>query len=163
MGETWKRQLQDDLQTKPHTLVAYAWVMYMAIFSGGRWIRQELENAGPEFWAGNCAAVDADQNQVETLGRSFLCFEGEQDGEDIKATFKAGLAEGETLLTTEERRDIVDAAQGLFDRCIGMVKFLDSDPASTKLTADKTTRNVIIGVGAILCAFGFYTVRAMMG
>jgi len=36
---------------KPHVLVAYAWVMYMAIFSGGkRFIRAELSKPGPSLF-----------------------------------------------------------------------------------------------------------------
>ncbi|KAI5921396.1 hypothetical protein F4810DRAFT_712650 [Camillea tinctor] len=35
----------------PHVLVAYAWVLYMALFSGGRYIRATLEGAEPRsFW-----------------------------------------------------------------------------------------------------------------
>ncbi|KAK0615979.1 hypothetical protein B0T17DRAFT_619558 [Bombardia bombarda] len=35
----------------PHVLLAYAWVLYMALFSGGRLIRAALETAGHEFWS----------------------------------------------------------------------------------------------------------------
>jgi len=35
----------------PHVLLAYAWVLYMALFSGGRILRRSLELAGYEFWS----------------------------------------------------------------------------------------------------------------
>ncbi|KAI0376663.1 heme oxygenase-like protein [Hypomontagnella monticulosa] len=37
---------------KPHVLVAYAWVLYMALFAGGRYIRGSFERIDPasEFW-----------------------------------------------------------------------------------------------------------------
>ncbi|KAK3325659.1 hypothetical protein B0H66DRAFT_599810 [Apodospora peruviana] len=35
----------------PHVLLAYAWVLYMALFSGGRYIRGSLEDAGGKFWS----------------------------------------------------------------------------------------------------------------
>ncbi|KAK1821791.1 hypothetical protein LTR12_003840 [Friedmanniomyces endolithicus] len=95
------------LSGRPHTLIAYAWVMYMAIFSGGRWIRQLLADAGPEFEL------------------SFLSFDGDEDGEDLKRGFKAGLARAEVLLSPQERQEAVEEAQALFDRCIALVAVLD--------------------------------------
>lgn len=35
---------------KPLLIMSYTWVMYLALFNGGRWIRAQLEQAGPEFW-----------------------------------------------------------------------------------------------------------------
>ncbi|KAK1030539.1 hypothetical protein LTR33_017079, partial [Friedmanniomyces endolithicus] len=95
------------LSGRPHTLIAYAWVMYMAIFSGGRWICQQLAHAGPEFEL------------------SFLSFDGDEDGEDLKRGFKAGLARAEELLSPQERQEVVEEAQALFDRCIALVAVLD--------------------------------------
>ncbi|KAF7862762.1 hypothetical protein EAF04_007634 [Stromatinia cepivora] len=40
------------VQTNPHVLLAYAWVLYMALFSGGRYLRASLKMAGgfEDFW-----------------------------------------------------------------------------------------------------------------
>jgi heme oxygenase len=41
------------VETNPHVLIAYAWVLYMALFSGGRHLRAALEAAGGSgsgFW-----------------------------------------------------------------------------------------------------------------
>ncbi|CZR57386.1 related to HMX1 ER localized, heme-binding peroxidase involved in the degradation of heme [Phialocephala subalpina] len=41
------------VEANPHVLMAYAWVLYMALFSGGRHLRAELKKAGgigPNFW-----------------------------------------------------------------------------------------------------------------
>ncbi|KAM0131025.1 hypothetical protein ACHAO1_007530 [Botrytis cinerea] len=40
------------VQTNPHVLLAYAWVLYMALFSGGRYLRASLKSAGglEDFW-----------------------------------------------------------------------------------------------------------------
>lgn len=41
------------VQKNPHVLVAYAWVLYMALFSGGRYLRASLRAAGglgKDFW-----------------------------------------------------------------------------------------------------------------
>lgn len=112
---------------KPHTLVAYTWVMYMAIFSGGRWIRSQLASAEPEFWTAhtNAGPALAEKTPLGMPGFSFLSFDGEQDGEDIKVEYKKRLAEGESLLSAQEREDITQASQELFERCIQIVKKLD--------------------------------------
>ncbi|KAM0700584.1 hypothetical protein Q7P35_012305 [Cladosporium inversicolor] len=112
---------------KPHTLVAYTWVMYMAIFSGGRWIRSQLASAEPEFWTAhtNAGPALAEKTPLGMPGFSFLSFDGEQDGEDIKVEYKKRLAEGENLLSAQEREDITHASQELFERCIEIVKKLD--------------------------------------
>lgn len=43
--------------TKPHILLAYIWVFYMALFSGGRYIRATLQDAGVEFWTRSQSSV----------------------------------------------------------------------------------------------------------
>ncbi|KAI0157884.1 heme oxygenase-like protein [Hypoxylon sp. FL1284] len=45
---------------RPHVLLAYAWVLYMALFSGGRFIRATLERVDPAspFWAPLSAASE---------------------------------------------------------------------------------------------------------
>lgn len=45
--------IKKSVDEKPHVLVAYAWVLYMALFSGGRYLRALLQGAGDlghEFW-----------------------------------------------------------------------------------------------------------------
>ncbi|KAJ6438333.1 hem oxygenase-like, multi-helical [Purpureocillium lavendulum] len=39
------------VMNKPHVLVAYSYIMFMALFAGGRFIRASLESAGEPFWA----------------------------------------------------------------------------------------------------------------
>lgn len=112
---------------KPHVLVAYAWIMYMAVFSGGRWIRQQLIDAGPDFWG----IHDESEKFNYELGRDavsgFLIFffEGREDGEDIKDDFKKRLERAEELLTRGERDDIVSEAHTIFENCISIVEGLD--------------------------------------
>ncbi|KAH0161266.1 heme oxygenase-like protein, partial [Aureobasidium melanogenum] len=112
---------------KPHVLVAYAWIMYMAIFSGGRWIREQLTESGPEFWG---VTHDSDKTAYwihGTLrpGFTLFCFSGTRDGEDIKTDFKTRLEKAEELLTAHERKDIIDEAQSIFEQCVGIVEGLD--------------------------------------
>ena len=122
------KDMRTRIRSQPHILVAYAWVFYMATFAGGRWIRQQLANGGAEFWTQQIRSEDntADEKApLELPGFSFLSFDGDQDGEDIKLLFKARLAEAETLLTEEQKQEIVDVAQQLFERSNKLVGELD--------------------------------------
>lgn len=125
--QTIAHTMQRSTCAQPHLLVAYAWVMYMAIFSGGRWIRQQLDDAGTDFWSGQQQhmSLKPPSGQVAMTGLTFLSFHDGNDGEDLKAVFKERLAGIDALLSSKEREDIVIAAQGLFDDCIALVGILD--------------------------------------
>jgi len=43
---------KQSVKKNPHVLLAYAWVLYMALFSGGRYLRASLKTAGgfEDFW-----------------------------------------------------------------------------------------------------------------
>lgn len=49
--------IKRSVDRQPLVLLAYAWVLYMALFAGGRFIRGSLENAGPEFWSATSEPV----------------------------------------------------------------------------------------------------------
>lgn len=128
LQSTLLAEIKQDISARPHILLAYGWVMYMAIFSGGRYIRQQLSSAGVEFWTGTDPCIEFDKDELRGLdlpGFSFLSFDGRDDGEGIKTLFKARLQEAETLLTQQERQDVVHAAQVLFERCIELVSLID--------------------------------------
>lgn len=110
---------------KPWTLVSYAWCFYMAVFSGGRWIRAGLLKAGPDFWR---AGKEDEKSAVLNLpecGLSLWHFPGQFDGEDIKVEFKAQLAAAETLFTDDQRVDIIEEAKNIFQLCASLVEELD--------------------------------------
>lgn len=44
------RHIQQSLLREPHIVLADAWVMYMALFNGVRWMGRQLLNAGEAFW-----------------------------------------------------------------------------------------------------------------
>jgi heme oxygenase len=119
-------RIRTALNERPHALIAYAWVMYMAIFSGGRWIREQLAKAGPCFWLDASQAEKFDiANRLSMPGFIFLSFSGDRDGEDIKADFQSRLEEADTLLTDKERDEVVDAAKGIFDDCLQLIHDID--------------------------------------
>ncbi|KAF2475098.1 heme oxygenase-like protein [Lindgomyces ingoldianus] len=121
------------VKAKPHLLVAYAWCYYMAVFSGGRWIRSELLKCGEEFWRSareqdaEKAEVEAEPERVGLLerGLSFWNFDGAHDGEDIKAEFKRRLAGAEDFFTPDERVDIIEEAKNIFKYSASLVQELD--------------------------------------
>jgi heme oxygenase len=105
---------------KPFLIMSYTWVMYLALFNGGRWIRAQLEQAGPEFW----------DTQVHTLTSKMDClsfweFEDELDGEEIKYDFKARFNTAAAVLDDAERQDVVDECVRVFETCSQMVGWLD--------------------------------------
>lgn len=117
--------------------------MYMAIFSGGRYLRATLQDAGEDFWTGETAdpakkqsTPAASEDSPKKYGRrgdpnnvmpglSFFHFPGEEDGEDIKLEFKRRYAELELLLTDAEKDEVVQEAHIIFDSMGAIVKELD--------------------------------------
>ncbi|XP_014562312.1 hypothetical protein COCVIDRAFT_32751 [Bipolaris victoriae FI3] len=123
--------IRKSVNEKPWTLVSYAWCFYMAIFSGGRWIRGGLLRAPPSFWpspattTGLQEEADNKSPDLKNQGLSFWHFPGPHDGEDIKAEFKLRLAAAETLFTPDERVDIIEEAKQIFKQCAELVDELD--------------------------------------
>ncbi|QDS75906.1 hypothetical protein FKW77_002660 [Venturia effusa] len=136
--EEFTAHIRSEVHANPHLLIAYAWTLYMAIFSGGRWIRAQLHGAGKDFWmASSTAPADTrhvvdekltleNLREVEDLGLSLWFFDGEQDGEDIKVEFKRRLNDVEPILTPAQRDDIMLESQDIFDRFKAMVDDLDA-------------------------------------
>jgi hypothetical protein len=123
--------IRKSVNEKPWTLVSYAWCFYMAIFSGGRWIRGGLLKAPPGFWP-------AQEQGLEERGLSLWHFPGEQDGEDIKAEFKTRLLDAECLFTPDERVDIIEEAKEIFRLSATLVDELDAMIGTDMAKAEAT-------------------------
>ncbi|OKL58195.1 hypothetical protein UA08_06653 [Talaromyces atroroseus] len=118
----------ETIRAKPHTLLAYSWVMYLALFNGGRWIRQQLLDAGAQFWYKDLSEVEKQESAGASLAQSFLSFwhfDGDQDGEDFKLAYRAGYIEASKRLTKEECEDVICEAKTLFQHCLDMVSEID--------------------------------------
>jgi len=144
---------------KPHVLVAYTWVMYMAIFSGGRWIRSQLAGAQPEFWTShtNAGPALAEKTPLSMPGFSFLSFNGDEDGEDIKVEYKKRLALGEHIVSDQEREEIMQAAQELFERCISIVHKLDEEVRKQEMISRLLPLALVTAV--VTFALAYYSYR----
>jgi len=134
---TFINHIEQAVARKPHTILAYAWVMYMALFNGGRWMRTQLLTAGENFWA-QCDIDDEKKDPIEQVGLGFFHFDGNMDGEDIKEDFKSRLADVERLLSVDEREDIVAEASEIFYHCRMLTEELDDmmDLSVTKGSAN---------------------------
>ncbi|KAF2123108.1 hypothetical protein BDV96DRAFT_467319, partial [Lophiotrema nucula] len=120
--------IRQQVGRKPHVLVAYAWCFYMAVFSGGRWIRGELVKAGPQFWLPEPSSSTTNEKGSTLLsqhGLSFWNFDSDSDGEDIKSEFKARLQAAEDFFTDDERIDVIEEAKEIFKRSAELVAELD--------------------------------------
>ncbi|KAL8761302.1 MAG: hypothetical protein Q9184_002571 [Pyrenodesmia sp. 2 TL-2023] len=101
--EAFERHVQASVAQKPHLLIAYTWIFYMALFSGGRYIRSKLR-AGLGASIRSATSANADQ----AAGLSFWEFPGKHDGDDLKVEYKSRVTAVSALLTEEERADIAD-------------------------------------------------------
>jgi hypothetical protein len=157
LGAAWTEEMRARVRGKPHLLVGFAWVFYMAIFSGGRWIRQRLADTGPEFWIGPDGGGGGDGYHRDGLSRefpgfTFFSFDGEADGEDVKAAFKARLLEAETLLSGQERREVVEMSVELFRRSIQLVGEIDRMFVREKVVA--AGRSMLPSVAGLILLLG---------
>ena len=118
------KRIEAGTSRQPHILLAYSWIFYMALFSGGRYIRSRLRGAGLDFWNSNCQVKrDALDDYL-----TFWTFNGNEDGEDIKAEFKKRFNDVETVLTETEREEVVSESvcimrtmPGIVEEIVGVV------------------------------------------
>lgn len=168
--------ISETAQRKPYVLLAYSWIMYMALFNGGRWIRDQLVNAGPEFWFCEGRIHEKrDPSLIRPAFLSFWSFDGKEDGEDIKRAFRAGFVEASRKhLTEAEREDVIQEAKALFQHCINIVSDIDVVVALERKRQDDEQRGqhharemrtaerqalliiIILGVGLAL-TISYYT------
>lgn len=136
------------IKNKPHVLLAYSYIMYMALFAGGRFIRATLESAGKEFWDTTASPIVPTSQPCKTKGKEdaqdtdmslhvshslplrFFHFDTAEDGEDLKRDFKQKLADCEGLLSYREKHDIVQEAICIFENMVLVVAQLDNVMAS---------------------------------
>ncbi|KAL8650665.1 MAG: hypothetical protein Q9210_003694 [Variospora velana] len=115
--EVFQRHIQVSLARKPHLVVAYTWIFYMALFSGGRYIRSKLRAGLSQSIS---SASSTEQNKV--TGLAFWEFPGERDGEDLKLEYKRRVAALSIQLTDKERVDIVEEGIYIMVSLTGLVR-----------------------------------------
>lgn len=160
LGE-FTAHIKQSVEQKPHTLVAYSYILFMALFAGGRFIRATLETAGDDFWQQSPSGIhpavspdvrgepsdwkppsrmtkdeifdrDETSHPDHRLPLRFFHFPTPLDGEDLKRDFKKSLLESESDLTKQEKTDIVQEAVCIFDHMELLVTQLDEACAHMK-------------------------------
>lgn len=131
---TFVTHIHESIRAKPHLYVSYTWVLYMAIFSGGRYIRAKLNSPGEDFWD-NALPLESGKNKYgrgaaevegpENWPLSFWNFSGSSDGEDLKADYKFHVGELERILTLEEREEIIGEAAEIMKRLLEIVREIE--------------------------------------
>ncbi|RMZ76334.1 hypothetical protein DV738_g5001, partial [Chaetothyriales sp. CBS 135597] len=129
--QPYRTDLHALLLARPHLILAWSWNMYLAIFNGGRFIRQALRDAGPDYWGGSGSEKE-NQTQSQPQLR-FWEFEGHMDGEDIKDAFKLNLEAASESLTVAERAEVVQEVGRVMTVCQEIVARLDDLLSSREL------------------------------
>ena len=146
MIQTHESTIRASIRAKPHVAMAYMWVMYMALFNGGRIIRDTLAAAGPDFWQvlkpSSLTDLDGDDDGVHHLilheRLHFWSFDSLNDGDNIKEDFKTRFDEiAAAQLKAAERADVVDEAVRIFAMCADMVDWLDANVGTTGQDTEK--------------------------
>ncbi|MCJ1467735.1 heme oxygenase [Pseudocyphellaria aurata] len=128
---TFVARIRESIRHKPHLYLSYTWVLYMAIFSGGRYIRSKLKTAGDDFWAtmlpvesgkDKYGSGGAAISELETWPLSFWNFSGSSDGEDLKSDYKSRFGEIERILTLKEREEIIIEATNIMESLLKIVR-----------------------------------------
>jgi heme oxygenase len=157
------------VNANPHVLLAYAWVLYMALFAGGRHLRASLQNAGSNFWEISRGVFPLQQSKDRTTpspieggkreseGLAFFHFPGEEDGEDIKRNFKRCFTEAEALLSDREKDDIVCEAQHIFAFLVELIGELDQKQLLRR--QDAPPKDQSVGVSGALSRAGIPAVN----
>lgn len=131
--EAFTDHVRTSTPAKPHLLLAYTWVLYMALFSGGRYVRSRLRQAGIGFWErrieggegrgsyGGRRMEDDEKGDAVDGYLGFWTFDGEEDGEDLKTEFKQRFATIEATLTEAEKEEVVQEAVFIMRSITGVV------------------------------------------
>ncbi|KAI0849071.1 heme oxygenase-like protein [Daldinia vernicosa] len=148
----FKKHIREAVEARPHVLVAYAWVMYMALFAGGRFIRASLERVDqstgfwsslespssdkpePEFripgaYDAFCVKDVLRKQNMQPPPLNFFLFKTPENGEDLKRSFKEALAAAtsppESKLTEEECADVKREGLTILEYMVRIVGELD--------------------------------------
>ncbi|KAJ5095325.1 hypothetical protein NUU61_004681 [Penicillium alfredii] len=124
VGTQFRSYIKEHIPTKPHLLVAYIWIMYQALFNGGRFIRMQLLKAGPDFWGLTEKEMDP------TAFPSPLSFWCVEEADVVQAEFRNRVVKADNLLTETERQEILQESLEIFRRCELITHQLDEDVAA---------------------------------
>ncbi|KAH7165882.1 hypothetical protein EDB81DRAFT_266410 [Dactylonectria macrodidyma] len=152
LGE-FTQHIRRAVENRPHILLAYSYILYMALFAGGRFIRASLESPGEDFWAQVPSPIrptdlscqhstmpierasgltneelpqaDHSPHADHKMPLRFFHFKSAEDGEDLKREFKRRLVDSESVLTDGEKHDIIQESVCIFENMTLLTHQLD--------------------------------------
>ncbi|PHH83310.1 hypothetical protein CDD82_2280 [Ophiocordyceps australis] len=80
---------------RPHVIIAYSYIMFMALFSGGRFVRATLESPGEKFWQSELSSLQLENEGTRTKATS----QGQLDAMSTAAS-ERGVSSTSTCLST---------------------------------------------------------------
>lgn len=106
---------------KPHLLLAYGHVMYLALFAGGRILRSNIMKSTGLF-----PQIDGlTTEEVATKGTNLFRFQVD-DEDNLRASFKTKFElQTRNNLTEQEKREIMEEAQEIFRRNIACISEIE--------------------------------------
>lgn len=141
--------IRRSVQERPHVLLAYAWVLYMALFSGGTFIKGTLARIDPNFWTANLMTSNSSKGP-DILPLHFFTFSAANDGIEIKLAFKKRLSESELLLTEKEWDDVVSEAKRIFEYMAELVGELDGVCSTNEEVKDQEDESIVWRMSRLL-------------
>lgn len=136
---------------KPHVLLAYCHVMYLALFAGGRVMKSSIAKS-----AGLFPQVDGQTTEeVSKYGTNLYQFDVEDDQilrYSYKKEFELATRQG---LTEEEKLDIIEESKEIYRRNASMVRGIERYNRE-KITGTLSYKAVVYGyyIGIILACLG---------
>jgi hypothetical protein len=113
-----REEIQCWIMERRHTLLAYVWVLYSALFNGGQFIRRQIIRAGPKFWG--LTTIDDISSFPEPLS-----FWSVNDEPAFRDKFRSRVNEAGNLLTNKEKDDVIAESVWIILRCKEITEELD--------------------------------------
>ncbi|KAF8534113.1 hypothetical protein BDD12DRAFT_757981 [Trichophaea hybrida] len=135
--------IEKTLHEKPHLMVAYAHIYYMALFAGGKILLRQLF-AAKDFFPINPPAGSYDEAMA--FGTNMFMFPSVEKGkaESLRVKFKDAMETVEEAFSEEEKTEIIQEARAIFKWNERLVLELDEICATLAIPAvqlDSVERN----------------------
>lgn len=147
-------------QEKPHVLLAYCHVMYLALFAGGKVLRSSLAKATGLF-----PQVDGQTTeQVSLYGTNLFQFDVEDD-QVLRQSYKREYELAtRNALTEQEKLDIIEEAKEIYKRNAKMIRGIERHNRE-KITGKLSYKVAVYGyyIGLILASIAllYFTRRIL--
>lgn len=120
----FSRRMGEQIYEKPYLLLAHAWVFYLAIFSGGKYMKASLHMSFQNAWLQQLEEGDKTRPCADTYLRFWTFGNSVQESEEIRSNFKKRFKEVAKTLSIEQREEVVDEARGIMDSLFGIIQEL---------------------------------------